>query len=151
MSVIRIIKKYPNRRLYDTTRGCYITLDDIKELVIQHDTFKVIDARTEKDLTQSTLLQIITEQESSATPIFTNALLQDFIRSYHEKTQNLFTEYLEQAIGLFSQQKSYLEKQWGSYQEFIANNPILTGFAKKPANANPAKKPKKTSTRKNKK
>src|SRR5580692_10802351 len=89
MSTSRIIKKYPNRRLYDTTVGEYITLEEIKKLVFDHVDFRVIDARTKKDLTQSTLLQIITEQETSSSPIFTTDMLQDFIRLYQEKSQNI--------------------------------------------------------------
>jgi len=117
MSPSRIIKKYPNRRLYDTSKGTYITLDDIKQLVLDHTDFKVIDARSKKDLTQTTLLQIITEQETSTTPLFTNAILQDFIRFYHEKSQTLFSQYLEQAMQLFIQQKEFYQQQWQSYQD----------------------------------
>ncbi|MFZ2314265.1 MAG: polyhydroxyalkanoate synthesis repressor PhaR [Gammaproteobacteria bacterium] len=108
----RIIKKYPNRRLYDTAIGTYITLEDIKKLVLDRVEFNIIDVKTEKDITQSMLLQIISEQEASATPIFTVAMLQDFIRAYHEKSQNLFSEYLEQTMNLFLKQKEFLENQW---------------------------------------
>ena len=116
MSDIRIVKKYPNRRLYDTTTGAYITLDDIKELVINRVTFKVIDAKSGKDITQSTLLQIITEQEMGATPIFTADMLQDFIRFYHENSQDVFSKYLEQMMRMFIQQRDLLTNQWQSYQ-----------------------------------
>jgi polyhydroxyalkanoate synthesis repressor PhaR len=98
---MRIIKKYPNRRLYDTTEGEYITLEDIKQLVFEREEFKVIDAR-KKDLTQNTLLQIIAEQETGETPLFTNGMLQDFIRSYQEKSQHLFSQYLEQMMQAFA-------------------------------------------------
>lgn len=108
----RIIKKYPNRRLYDTAIGTYITLEDIKKLVLDRVDFKIIDVKTEKDITQSMLLQIISEQEAGATPIFTVAMLQDFIRAYHEKSQNLFSEYLEQTMNLFLKQKEFFENQW---------------------------------------
>ena len=116
MSDIRIVKKYPNRRLYDTTTGAYITLDDIKELVINRVPFKVIDAKSGKDITQSTLLQIITEQEMGATPIFTADMLQDFIRFYHENSQDVFSKYLEQMMRMFIQQRDLLTNQWQSYQ-----------------------------------
>lgn len=109
---MRVIKKYPNRRLYDTELGVYITLDEIKKLVLERAEFKVIDARSKKDLTQNTLLQIIAEQEASSTPLFTTPVLQDFIRFYHEKSQNLFSRYLEQAMDLFIQQKGFLNNQW---------------------------------------
>lgn len=121
MKSVRIIKKYPNRRLYDTVRGAYITLVDVKKLVLNHVDLQVIDARTKKDLTQSTLLQIITEHEATQTPIFTKAMLEDFIRFYHEKSQNLITQYLEQAIKLFSKQKELLQSQWEVYEKLLAD------------------------------
>jgi polyhydroxyalkanoate synthesis repressor PhaR len=121
MQETRIIKKYPNRRLYDTELGLYITLDDVKKLVFDRVEFKVIDARSKKDLTQSTLLQIITEQETTSTPIFTTALLQDFIRSYQEKSQNAFTQYLEQTMDLFLRQKSFFQNQWMTYQKLFSD------------------------------
>lgn len=126
MTAIRIIKKYPNRRLYDTELGAYITLDDVKQLVFDRVDFKIVDARTDKDLTQGTLLQIISEQEAGSTPIFTTPLLLELIRSYHEKSQNLFTQYLEQTMHLFKEQKNFLQNQWLVYQKLLANpNPAL--------------------------
>lgn len=117
-----IIKKYPNRRLYDTSRGVYITLEDIKKFVLEQKNFRVIDARTQKDLTQTTLLQIISEQENSAqTPLFSIKILQDFIRFYHEKSQDSFSQYLENALNLFTQQSDFLQKQWDTYQQFLKN------------------------------
>jgi polyhydroxyalkanoate synthesis repressor PhaR len=121
----RIIKKYPNRRLYDTTLRTYITLDDVKNLVFDHVQFQIIDARSNKDLTQSTLLQIISEQEASSTPIFTSEILQDLIRFYHEKSQHLFTQYLEQAMSLFMQQRNFFQHQWLTYNKIFANPDLL--------------------------
>lgn len=115
----RIIKKYPNRRLYDTELGTYITLEDVKKLVFAHEDFKVVDARSNMDITQTTLLQIITEQESHSTPIFTTAILQDFIRFYHEKSQSALGEYLEQAMSLYIQQKEFFKTQWESYEKLL--------------------------------
>ncbi len=109
MTSTRIIKKYPNRRLYDSKVGAYITLDDVKELVFKQTEFQVIDARTKKDLTQSTLLQIIIEQEATTTPLFTTSILQDFIRFYHEKSQHTFSQYLEQVLSLFIHQKNFFK------------------------------------------
>lgn len=120
MNKIRIIKKYPNRRLYDTSIGEYITLEEIRQLVLDKEEFQVIDARTKKDLTQGTLLQIIAEQENSSTPIFNTKILQDFIRFYPEKSQNVFTEYLEQAMQLFIHQKDFVRHQWQAYQDLLA-------------------------------
>lgn len=118
---MRIIKKYPNRRLYDTTIGAYITLTDIKKLVFERIEFQVIDARTKKDLTQNTLLQIITEEETSQQPIFTTAMLQDFIRFYNEHSQHLLSQYLQQSLELFHQQKNLLK----SHYEKLMPDPSL--------------------------
>lgn len=114
-----IIKKYPNRRLYDTSIGEYITLDDVKKMVIDRVDFKIIDSRSKKDLTQSTLLQIIAEEEATSTPIFTTAVLQDFIRFYQEKSQDVFSRYLEQVMKIFLQQRSFITNQWQSYQKLF--------------------------------
>lgn len=121
MNSFRVIKKYPNRRLYDTDLGTYITLDDIKKLVFDRVNFKVIDARTKKDITQNTLMQIITEQEASSTPIFTTSILQDFIRFYHEKSQSVLSEYLEQALNLFFHQKEFFKNQWQPFQSLFSD------------------------------
>jgi len=125
MTEIRIIKKYPNRRLYDTEQGTYITLDDVKKLVYDHVHFQVIDVRTKKDLTQSTLLQIIAEQEATTTPIFTTGLLQDIIRTYQKNSQHIFTQYLEQTMDLFLRQKSFLQNQWLAFQQLLTNPAAL--------------------------
>lgn len=125
MSTVRIVKKYPNRRLYDTELGTYITLEDIKKLVIQHTDFCVIDARTKKDLTQNTLLQIITEQEATSTPLFTTAILQDFIRFYNEKSQHTVSQYLEQALDLFIRQKEFFQNQWLAYQHLLTDPALM--------------------------
>lgn len=130
MPKTRIIKKYPNRRLYDTERGCYITLQEIKDYVLQRIDFTIIDARSKKDLTQSTLLQIISEQEATSTPLFTTSLLQDFIRFYHEKSQSLLTQYLEQALDVFLKQKDFMNNQWHQYQQAL-NDPSLLADALK--------------------
>lgn len=122
---MRIIKKYANRRLYDTELNVYINLDDVKNLVINHIDFQVIDARTKNDLTQNTLLQIITEQEATSTPLFTNSVLQDFIRFYPEKSQNAFSEYLEQALALFVNQKKFFQQQWSTYQQNLMDPKLM--------------------------
>ncbi|SRR5579883_758236 len=104
MQPMRIIKKYPNRRLYDTTQGAYITLDDVRQFVLDRIDFQIIDARTQKDITQPTLFQIIMEQEASATPLFTTPLLLDMIRFYHEKSQHWLTQF---------------QQQWDLYQQMM--------------------------------
>lgn len=123
MSDKRIIKKYPNRRLYDTERGEYITLADIKALVLDRVEFVVVDSKTQKDLTQSTLLQIISEEENTSQPIFTTPILQDLIRSYNEKSQDIFRQYLEQSLSLLSKQSDFLQSQWLSFQNMLLKNP----------------------------
>lgn len=125
MQSIRIIKKYPNRRLYDTSLGAYITLNDVKKLVFDHIDFCVLDARTKKDITQSTLMQIISEQEATHTPLFTTAILQDLIRFYHEKSQHLFSQYLQQVMSAFLQQKDYFRQQWDSYQKLFIDPSLM--------------------------
>ena len=84
---MRTIKKYPNRRLYDTEDSKYITLEDISVLVFENKEFVVVDAKTENDLTRNTLLQIIIEKEQSSIPIFSTAVLTQIIRSYKNQLQ----------------------------------------------------------------
>jgi polyhydroxyalkanoate synthesis repressor PhaR len=117
----RIIKKYPNRRLYDTSKRAYITLSDIQDYVLQRIEFRVIDAQTEADLTRATLFQVLTEQETSNNTFFTTTLLQHMIRLYHENMQNLFSQYFEQALTQFIQQKETWSSQFEKYQ---SNNPL---------------------------
>jgi len=114
MSEIRLIKKYPNRRLYDTAISSYITLDDIKELVLNCIEFKVIDARSQEDLTHITLLQIISEQEESGRPIFTNQLLQDLIRYYGNSMQGVMGSFLEQGLKMFTEQQQTMTEKMGN-------------------------------------
>ena len=78
----RVIKKYPNRRLYDTETSTYITLTDVRQLVMDSAHFLVVDAKTSDDLTRSILLQIILEEESGGAPMFTEAVLANIIRFY---------------------------------------------------------------------
>ncbi len=122
MTDIRIIKKYPNRRLYDTETKSYITLQDLKQLVCDNVNFKVIDSTTEHDITQMTLLQIILEQEAGSAPLFTTALLRNFIQFYDKKTSRMFGQYLEQSMQAFSQQKDFFKDQWAAYQQFLTMN-----------------------------
>ena len=91
----RVIKKYPNRRLYDTTTSSYITLTEIKQLVMEGHTFAVKDAKSGEDLTRSILLQIILEAESAGAPMFTEAVLANIIRFYGHAMQGYMGSYLE--------------------------------------------------------
>jgi len=94
----RIIKKYPNRRLYDTDTSTYITLSEVKQLVMKSELFDVLDAKTGENLTRSILLQIILEEESNGTPMFTAPVLENLIRFYGHAMQGFLGGYLEKNI-----------------------------------------------------
>jgi polyhydroxyalkanoate synthesis repressor PhaR len=107
----RLIKKYPNRRLYDTRTSTYITLVDVKELVLKHEEFRVIDAKTGDDLTRSILLQIILEEEAGGAPMFTSDLLAQMIRFYGNAMQGMMGQYLENNVSAFSDMQKKLQDQ----------------------------------------
>ena len=98
---VRLIKKYPNRRLYDTQTSTYITLSDVKQLVLDHELFKVVDAKSGDDLTRSILLQIILEEESGGVPMFSSTMLAHVIRFYGHAMQGIMGSYLEKNIQAF--------------------------------------------------
>ena len=114
---IRIVKKYPNRRLYDTTTSVYITLADVKKLVLENVVFKVEDAKTKDDLTRSILLQIILEEESGdGAPMFSSDVLSKIIRFYGNAMQGMMGNYLEKNIQTFVEiQKKLQEKASAIY------------------------------------
>ena len=97
----RLIKKYPNRRLYDTRTSSYITLADVKQFVMEHDDFAVVDAKTGEDLTRSILLQIILEAEAGGAPMFSSVALAQIIRYYGHAMQGMMGSYLEKNIQAF--------------------------------------------------
>lgn len=97
----RLIKKYPNRRLYDTQTSAYVTLSDIKELVMAAEAFKVVDAKTDEDLTHSILLQIILEEEACGVPVFSTQMLQQVIRFYGHSMQGFMGSFLEKNVQTF--------------------------------------------------
>ena len=107
----RIIKKYPNRRLYDTETSAYITLADIKQFVLDIQDFKVLDARSGEDLTRSILLQIILEEESGGLPMFSADMLSNIIRYYGHSMQGLMGNYLERSIGAFHEAQKKFQEQ----------------------------------------
>lgn len=121
MNQPRIIKKYPNRRLYDTESSCYITVEKVKDLVLEHVNFEVIDTKTEEDVTNTVLLQIINEQEQSGIPIFSRELLQNLIRFYGNSLQSTMTQYLETGLNLFIRQHTQLQKP---LHEFLKSYPL---------------------------
>ena len=108
---VRLIKKYPNRRLYDTRTSSYITLADVKELVVGREEFQVVDAKTGEDLTRSILLQIILEEEAGGAPMFTSDLLAHMIRFYGNATQGMMGKYLENNIKAFTEMQGKLQEQ----------------------------------------
>lgn len=117
MNEIRIIKKYPNRRLYDTMLSCYITLEDVKILVQDRVPIQIIEARTKKDITHMTLIYLIVEQENSDTSLFNSTLLEHLIRLYADcnlETSNgkalyeLVTQTLSNTVSFLSEQRELL-------------------------------------------
>jgi len=118
MANIRIIKKYPNRRLYDTETSAYITLAEVKELVLGYKEFQVQDAKTGEDLTRAILLQIILEEESGGVPMFSTDMLANIIRYYGHAMQGLMGSYLERSIITFHEaQKRFQEQTKSLYGE----------------------------------
>ena len=111
MSEPRIIKKYPNRRLYDTEVSSYVTLEDVRNLVLQEIPFQIRDARTNEDLTRSILLQIIMEQEADGEPMFSEQVLAKIIRSYGDSLQGMMANYLERSLNLFVEQQARVQDQ----------------------------------------
>jgi len=107
----RLIKKYPNRRLYDTRTSSYITLADVKELVLNNELFQVVDAKTSEDLTRSILLQIILEEEAGGAPMFTQDMLANIIRFYGHAMQGFMGSYLEKNIQAFMEIQAKLAEQ----------------------------------------
>ena len=109
MESARIIKKYPNRRLYDTAISRYITLEEIQTLVLKSVPFKVIDARTKADMTHYVLLQIITERENGHSPIFSTDTLQNIIRFYGHPLQHEVTDLFEKNLAVVVNKKFDIE------------------------------------------
>jgi polyhydroxyalkanoate synthesis repressor PhaR len=108
---LRLIKKYPNRRLYDTQTSSYITLADVKELVLKHEEFQVIDAKSNEDLTRPILLQIILEEESTGAPMFSHDVLTQFIRFYGNAMQGIMGSYLERNVEAFLEIQKSIQDQ----------------------------------------
>jgi polyhydroxyalkanoate synthesis repressor PhaR len=130
----RVIKKYPNRRLYDTDTSTYITLADVKQLVLDAEPFTVRDAKTNEDITRSILLQIILEEEAGGTPMFSEAALANIIRFYGHAMQGFMGSYLEKNVQAFTdlqakmaeQSKSITPEMWSQFMNM--QNPMLQGM-----------------------
>jgi len=161
MAAARIIKKYPNRRLYDTEISSYITLEEVRQLVLTGTPFEVHDAKTGEDLTRSVLLQIIAEHEQHGQPMFSANLLSQIIRFYGDSMQGFVGGYLENSLQIFLDQQHKFRAQlnemlgqtpWSMLNEMTERNIDLwkslqrgflenaTGAAPKPS-AGPGKKP----------
>lgn len=132
--VCRIIKKYPNRRLYDTESSSYVTLTQVKCLVMENQPFVVRDVKTGTDLTRSVLLQIILEEEAGGSPMFTEAVLASMIRFYGQAMQGLMGGYLEKNIQALlqvqtrmgDQTKAFTPEMWSQFM--TAQAPALQGM-----------------------
>ena len=111
MAQTRVIKKYPNRRLYDTEISSYITLEEVRHLVLNGTAFEVRDARTGEDLTRSVLLQIIAEHEQHGQPMFSTSLLSQIIRFYGDSMQGFVGGYLENSLKIFLDQQHKFRAQ----------------------------------------
>jgi polyhydroxyalkanoate synthesis repressor PhaR len=113
MATARIIKKYPNRRLYDTEVSRYITLEDVRELVMRGADFQVIDTSNNEDITRAILLQIMLEEESGGEPLFSASMLAQIIRFYGGTLHGLFSKYMEESLDLFAKQQQQILNAWG--------------------------------------
>lgn len=111
MSNTRIIKKYPNRRLYDTEISRYITLEEIRQLVLRGENFQVIDKRSGRDITRTILLQVISEQEEGGDPIFSTKVLRNIIRFYGDSMQSTMSSYLELSLEFFNEQQQQFQER----------------------------------------
>ena len=130
----RVIKKYPNRRLYDTQTSAYITLSDVRQLVMANVPFEVLDAKSNDDLTRSILLQIILEEESGGAPMFTEAVLANIIRFYGNAMQSFMGAYLEKNVQGFmdlqvkmsEQSKGLSPEKWAQFMN--VQSPMMKGM-----------------------
>jgi polyhydroxyalkanoate synthesis repressor PhaR len=130
----RVIKKYPNRRLYDTDTSTYITLADIKQLVLDTEPFVVRDAKSNEDLTRSILLQVILEEEAGGAPMFSEAALANIIRFYGHAAQGFMGSYIEKNVQAFSdiqaklaeQSKQLTPEMWAQFMNM--QNPMMQGM-----------------------
>ena len=113
MSASRVIKKYPNRRLYDTEISSYITIEDVRQLIVEGEEFEVRDAKTGDDLTRQVLLQIIAEHEQDGEPMLSTQLLSQIIRFYGDSLQGFMGNYLERSMQTFLEQQQQFRQQMG--------------------------------------
>ena len=108
---VRVIKKYPNRRLYDTRISSYITIEDVRQLIVDGEEFEVRDAKSGEDLTRCVLLQIIAEHEQDGEPMLSTQLLSQIIRFYGDSLQGFMGSYLERSMQMFLEQQQQFRQQ----------------------------------------
>jgi polyhydroxyalkanoate synthesis repressor PhaR len=121
MPAERTIKKYANRRLYDTKASRHVTLEEVRALIAAGESIKVIDDRSGEDITRTVLLQIIAEQEQSGGPLFTTAVLEQLIRFYGDDMQAFLRSYLEESVAAFVRQQHSLQ---GEVMKLMAQAPM---------------------------
>ncbi len=114
MAEVRIIKKYPNRRLYDTEISSYITIEDVRQLIVDGEEFEVRDAKTGEDLTRTVLLQIIADREQDGEPMLSTQMLSQMIRFYGDSLQGFMGPYLERSLQVFLDQQQQFRSQLNS-------------------------------------
>lgn len=130
----RVIKKYPNRRLYDTNTSSYITLTEVRQLVMDREFFVVRDAKSNEDLTRSILLQIILEEEAGGAPMFSEPALANLIRFYGHSAQGFMGAYLEKNVQAFTDIQAKLAEQSKTmspelWAQFVSvQNPLMQGM-----------------------
>ncbi len=112
MSQVRTIKKYSNRRLYDTEESSYVTLSEVRQLIIDGTEIHVVDVVSGDDITRQILIQIISEQETGGQPMFTEELLTKMIRFYGGAFQSVFTDYLGKTVEMLNNQQQAYHQQW---------------------------------------
>ncbi|HEY0943170.1 MAG TPA: polyhydroxyalkanoate synthesis repressor PhaR [Steroidobacter sp.] len=113
MSEERLIKKYANRRLYDAAQSRHITIDDIRDMVVAGTRVKVIEDKSNEDITRLVLLQVIADQEQFGRPILSTSLLESMIRFYGNSMQSYFSSYLEKSVETFMRQQEVMQAQLG--------------------------------------
>ena len=124
MNQTRVIKKYANRRLYDTVASKHVTLSDIRKMIVDGSDIQIVEDTSGDDITRPLLLQIIVEQEQNGgQPILTEVLLSQLIRFYGNPMQGMMAEYLQKSVGTFVKQQSTVQEQM---QHMLSNTPIDT-------------------------
>ncbi|RKZ70139.1 MAG: polyhydroxyalkanoate synthesis repressor PhaR [Gammaproteobacteria bacterium] len=147
---MRLLKKYPNRRLYDTQTSSYVTLSQVSDLVRAGEEIQIIDSDSEEDITRSVLLQIILEMESKDEPLLSASVLSDLIRFYGNTVPDFFSSYLQDSMSTFASQQQQLQKSFAAnpidaFTTMAENNMAiwnqLQGNMVNPATSEPTKKP----------